>query len=332
MKKLVVLFLTAIAALALVACGTTTDPDHIVIAFVPSNNASAILARANELEELLEERIEGKTFEVIVGTDYDAVVEGMLAGSIQIGFLTGQQYAGVTTEYPGEVEVLLTSVREGFAAQYDNNGNLVSMEQLLANIQLPGYTGALVANSAVTFYHSILLVPADSDIESVADLAGKTVATSGTSSGSGYVYPAVLLDEYGLKFVSGTPNAAAGEVRATLTHNHNTAARAVYNGEVDAGFMFMDVRTAEVGTYADIFTATKVIALTPGIYNDTISAVSSLSSALKTAIADAFLDLITTVAGKDVMSVYSHTGYLKTTDADYDGERAVYAFKKENEL
>ena len=319
MKKLVVLVFVALAALVLVACGEQyADPDHIVVAFVPSNSASAVITRASELEDLLEERIPGKTF------------EGMLAGTIHVGFLTGQQYAGVTEEYKGSVDVLLTSVRKGFTAQYDANGNLVSEEELLANMALPGYAGQL-SDKNVTFYHSILIVPADSDIETVADLAGKTVGTQATSSGSGFVYPSVLLHQNNLKFVSGTPNAAEGEVAyQVISGGHPAGALAVYNGDVDAAFTFMDARSNLVGEYPDIFTATKVIALTPGIYNDTISSIASLSPTLKAAIQDAFIDIIATPLGAEILAVYSHTGYFKSVDADYDGEREVYRFKRDN--
>ena len=328
MKKLIVLIFVVIMSLVLVACGSK-DPDKIVVAFVPSNSASAVITRATELEELLEAQVPGKEFEVILGTDYDSVVEGMLAGTIHVGFLTGQQYAAVSTEYPGDVEVILTSVRKGFQAQFDASGNLVSEQQLLANMQSPNYTAQL-SEKNVTFYHSILIVPKDSNINSVADLAGKNVATQATTSGSGFVYPAVLLHQNNLKFVSGTPNAANGEVQYTVVSGHPNAALAVYNGDFDAAFTFMDARSNLVSEYADIFEKTKVVALTPGVYNDTISVISSLSSTLKTQIQDAFLAIIETEEGLDILSVYSHTGYLKSKDEDYAGEREVYVFKRDN--
>src|SRR5690606_12609499 len=276
----------------LVACGTN-DPDEIVVAFVPSNSASAVITRATELEELLEEQIPGKTFKVVLGTDYDSVVEGMLAGTIHVGFLTGQQYAAVSVEFPGSVEVVLTSVRKGFQAQFDASGNLLSEAQVLANMQSPNYSGQL-SDRNVTFYHSILIVRKDSGINTIADLAGKNVATQPTTSGSGFVYPAVLLDQNNLKFVSGTPNAANGEVQYTVVSGHPNAAVAVYNGDYDAAFTFMDARSNVVAEYPDIFAETKVIALTPGVYNDTISVISSLSDGLKTQIQDAFLEIIGT--------------------------------------
>jgi len=330
MKRLVLFLLTLVFSLALVACiGEEGDPDHIVVAFVPSNSASAVITRATELAEMLEERVPGKTFEIILGTDYDAVVEGMLAGTIHVGFLTGQQYAAVTTEYPGSVEVLLTSVRKGFEVQFDDEGNILSDAEVLANMQDPGYRAQL-ADINVNYYHSILIVPADSDIESVEDLAGKTVATQAETSGSGFVYPAVLLDQHDMKFVTGTPNAAAGEVKYQIFTGHPSAAEAVYLGDVDTAFTFMDARLNLFEDKDDIFEATKVIALTPGIYNDTISAISSLSTDLKEAIEDAFIDIISTAVGLDILSVYSHTGYLKADDEDYEGERTVYKFKRDN--
>lgn len=34
--------------------------------------------------------------------------------------------------------------------------------------------------------------------------------------------------------------------------------------------------------------------------------------------------------GKQALSVYNHTGYKIAVDADYDGEREVYVFKRDN--
>ncbi|MBN3489944.1 phosphate/phosphite/phosphonate ABC transporter substrate-binding protein [Acholeplasma equirhinis] len=330
MKKIVLLLVAVLATVLLVACGeASVDPDEIVVAFVPSNSASAVITRATELEELLEERVPGKSFKVILGTDYDAVVEGMLAGTIHVGFLTGQQYAGVSVEYPGKVEVVLTSVRKGFAAQFDANGNLVSQQQLLENMAAENYTGQL-SDRDITFYHSILIVRKDSGINTLEDLKGKTVGTQATSSGSGFVYPAVLLHQNGMKFVSGDPDSTKGEVKYQTINGHPSAAIAVFNKDVDAAFTFMDARSNVVAEYPDIFAETKVIALTPGVYNDTISVVSNLKAELKTAIQEAFLDIIGTEQGLSILSVYSHTGYLKSKDEDYAGEREVYIFKRDN--
>ncbi len=328
MKKIITLVCVAIVALVLAACTPSGDVE-ITIAFVPSQNASQILTKTKALEALLEDEIEGYNFKITVGTTYDAVVEGMLSGQIQVGFLTAQQYAAVTTENPGKVEVMLTSIRSGYNFQFDDEGNEITDEAtLIAAINSPSYDGSVDATKPVSSYYSMLLVKDDSDIEEVADLAGKLVGTQATTSGSGFVYPAVLLHEHNLSFVSGTPNAANGEVQYQTLASHPASIDALMNDDVDAVFTFLDVRTQKLNDYPNIFTDTRVVALTPGIYNDTISVVKDMDPALKTKLQNAFIEIAKTDVGKEAISVYSHTGYMIATDSQYDGERAVYLFKK----
>src|SRR5690606_18104355 len=131
-----------------------------------------------------------------------------------------------------------------------------------------------------------------------------------------------------MKFVSGTPNAAAGEVKYQTISGHPSAVDALMNDDVDAIFVFTDVRTQKLNDYPNILSQTRVVALTPGIYNDTISVVKDMDAALRTKLQNAFIKIATTEVGLEAISIYSHTGYMAATDAQYDGERAVYNFKK----
>ena len=69
-----------------------------------------------------------------------------------------------------------------------------------------------------------------------------------------------------------------------------------------------------------------VIGVTEGIYNDTV-AISKESQyytpEIVAALQDCFINIIGTDEGKAIFDVYSHTGYAKATDADYDGARAA---------
>ena len=69
-----------------------------------------------------------------------------------------------------------------------------------------------------------------------------------------------------------------------------------------------------------------VIGVTDGIYNDTV-AVSKNSPyytpELMEALQDCFINIINTEEGQAIFSVYSHTGYAKAVDSDYDGARAA---------
>lgn len=81
MKKIFGFVLVLLASILLVGC---SDPESkvIKIQFVPSQDASIISTQAPILEELLEAEMPGYTFEISTGTDYNAVLEGMLSGQI----------------------------------------------------------------------------------------------------------------------------------------------------------------------------------------------------------------------------------------------------------
>ncbi len=334
MKKLILIFLVLLAAFTFAACTGEEEDTVIEIAFVPSQSVTDIMLKTTAIEKLLEDRIEGYTFHVTVGLSYEAVMEGMLAGQIDVGFLTAQQYAYMTVDHPGSVNVILTSVRNGLAVQYKADGSYASDEEVIAAMNATGYAAEL-ATEKVTSYNSILLVRTadyNAGFDSLADLAGKTVAVQSTTSGSGYVYPAVLLDQNNMQFVTGTPVAANGDVKAVTVSGHQNGVLAVLNEDADACFVYMDARNSSsvLDLYPNAFSDLKVIALSPAIYNDTISVVSTLSQTLQDQIQAAFIDLATTEAGLAAISVYSHTGYKIAVDGDYDGERAVYIFKRDN--
>jgi phosphonate transport system substrate-binding protein len=342
MKKISALFFPLLLALpVLAACGPTADdPEEIVIRFVPSNQATAdpaMLLKIQGIEAMLEEKIEGHTFDLAVVADYDTLTAAMISGQVHVGFLTSQQYAYVTEEEPGKVEVLLSSVRNAYAAQIDDEGNeITDKETIIANVNAEGYSGQYHESVKVTSYYSMLLVKRDSTINSVADLEGKKVATGAQTSGSGYVYPAVLLNQSGLSFTVDEPG--DNEVQAIeISGGHQTQIKAMLDNDVDAAFAFLDARTGTTAFDAynavegqNIFADTRVVDLSNGIYNDTISAVTSLSDELKEEIETAFLEIIETEFGLAALSIYNHTGYIRADDADYEGEREVYRFKRDN--
>jgi len=343
MKKIFGFVLVLLASILLVGC---SDPESkvIKIQFVPSQDASIISTQAPILEELLEAEMPGYTFEISTGTDYNAVLEGMLSGQIQVGFLTAQQYAGISINDPGKVEPILTSVRDKYQVQDDYT---TYEDQIKAmNGEVPGYNylGQQSVNKTNN-YNSICIVLKDSPINTVVDLKGKICATQKTSSGAGYVYPSVLLDSFSMKFVNSTsPDASKGEVGAQTVSGYPAAIQLVLDGDVDAAWIFLDARysayynNSSSGKYykdytgsdkANIFELTKVVGMTTGIYNDTISVVSTMKKSVKSALQEAFINIAKTEAGYDALyKIYSHTGYMKATDADYEGERTVYRFKE----
>ncbi|HAQ56614.1 MAG TPA: hypothetical protein DCR44_04365 [Acholeplasmatales bacterium] len=325
---------------------TNNDPDTLIVQFVPSTSIdSALLLKLKSLETMLEDELADAGYDIgvniSIGTSYASVIEAMVSGQVHVAFLTAQQYAFVTTEYPGAVDVLLTSVRDAYNAQIGAGDVIIEdTDVIITNANAVGYDGTTNSAVKVSSYYSMLLVRAEDFAAYTAAgidwLAGKNVGTQSTTSGSGYVYPSLLLSQNDLTFVPFIqgPNAAAGEVGYTTIGGHQNAVLALLNDEVDAVFTFFDARyhaTAYAAWQAanpslNIFEVTKVCALTTPIYNDTISGLADLSDGLRAAIQDAFIAVIGTTEGYDALQIYNHKGYLVAFDSDYDGERALYAF------
>lgn len=342
MKKVLALFVVLMVSFTMFSCGE--KPDTLIVQFVPSTEIDADkLSLLQTLEGLLEGELADQGYDmnvnIGVGTSYASVIEGMASGQVHVGFLTSQQYAYTTLAFPDKVEVLLTSVRDGYEIQFDTDGNeITDVPTLVAAANADGYTAQTTPDHKVSSYYSMLLVRAEDyaqyQQDGIAALAGKNVAVQDETSGSGYVYPSYLLYQNGLEFVTGTPNAAAGEVQATTVGGHTNAVNALLSNDVDAVFTFFDARYItsayaawqEANPNTDIFEYTDVVTLTDPIYNDTISAITSLNDGLKAAIQTAFMNVIETEDGAAALAIYNHTGYSIAVDSDYDSERGLYQF------
>jgi phosphonate transport system substrate-binding protein len=125
------------------------------------------------------------------------------------------------------------------------------------------------------------------------------------------------------------------------------AAAALASGQVDIAFGYADFRrdyadewiSSDEGGYGrteSIWDETDVVFVTEGVYNDTITvSKKTVDDDLQAAIEQAFINLVSDetplpkpVAGvfemvKDIFSVYSHQGYTRADDSDYDGARAA---------
>jgi phosphonate transport system substrate-binding protein len=349
-KKVFGLIVLLLFAFGVTACAAETtepqDPDTLIVQFVPSNMTDTeLLTKVMSIQTMLETELTAAGYDINVlisiGTSYTSVIEAMVSGQVDVAFLTAQQYAYITLKYPGVAQVLLTSVRDAYLAQLDESNNVITDKSIIiANANAEGYDGTTTSAVKVSSYYSMLLIDKDDyaayQTEGIAWLKGKNVATQTTTSGSGYVYPSFLLYENGMSFVPNTdgPDAAAGEVGYTTVANHQAGVLALLNGEVDACFTYFDSRTSTTAFETwqaanpdlDRFEETRVVALTEGIYNDTISSRAALSAGLKAAIQQAFINIIATEDGYAALQIYNHKGYLVAVDSDYDGERALYQF------
>lgn len=186
--------------------GTPERP--IQVLFVPSVDAQVIVSGGEIMKEALEEAT-GLSFEVSVPTSYAATIEEMCAAPDEtMGFIPGFGYV-LASQLCG-VDVAFKAVRFGYGV-----------------------------------YWSQILVPRDSDIDALEDLAGLTWAIPDLGSTSGYLVPLVQLQEAGVE---------PGEI--VETGGHPNAALAVYRGDADFATTFFSPPLAaegwEVGDDPDV--------------------------------------------------------------------------------
>ena len=348
--------LTFLAAGTLAVCGLTScgkeESTVINIQFVPSRDSGTLATLASNLEPILNATSDKYTFKITTGTSYAATTEAMLSDQVDVGFLTASGYAEATLKHPGSVEVLLTSVRKGYQVQEDYKTEAEQIKAMNGEIDGYEYLGQQ-STTDVNYYCSTLIVKSEyyKDVNKdgkidVKDLAGLTIARQGATSGAGYLRPLAYLNDYNMTMVDEITDSTS-QIKGLQVSGYDAALEAMMNGSVAGYWGFMDVRytngyNKSTSTYYnknEIFTSTKCVAITAGIYNDTISVRSGLSDEKKEAVKNAFMTAVkqgsTTEEGTGayyLYNLYSHTGYTEAKDSDFDGERSFYQFCVDNNL
>lgn len=176
------------------------SPEHpIKVLFVPSVDAQVIVSGGEVMAQALNEAT-GLTFEVVVPTSYAATIEEMCASpSDTMGFIPGLGYA-LASQLCG-VDVSFKAIRFGYSV-----------------------------------YWAQILVPRDSDIDSIEDLDGLKWGFGDPGSTSGYMVPLVMFQEAG---INPEPVETGG--------SHNGAVLALYNGSVDFATTFYSPYLAPEG-------------------------------------------------------------------------------------
>jgi len=167
-------------------------------------------------------------------------------------------------------------------------------------------------------YYAVIAVKADSNIQSLADLKGKTIAMRTEGSTAGHIWPMKLLLDAGLRFKQ--------DFQIQMMGDESLAA--LLRGEVDA--------LADSNSRYDRFLKSagvakeqmSVIAQSQNLPSD----VFVVSNALKPAIAqqiqkrmiDAQTQLLQPLASVPANRKYKYSKFIPAADQDYDEMRAVY--------
>lgn len=336
MKKIFALLLALVMTLSLVACGggeeggnteSSKKIETLKVTFVPSREPEEIITVTEPLKQMLKDELATQGYEVgeveiTVGTTYEAVGEGLVAGTIDVGLIPGGTYV----LYDDGAEVILTATRDGLSKDSDNAKDWNDGKPTEASDkQAVSYRALFIAGPSGKGQELLNKVNNGKEL-TWEDLDGANWSIMGTSSPAGYIYPALWLQDHYDKGISDLKSAVQSD-------SYASAFARLASGQVDVLVTYADARrdyaerwNTEFGRSGSIWEETGVIGVTAPIYNDTISVSKNseiINSGLIAALQQAFINIGNTDAGKKVIAIYSHNGYQVAQASDYDNERAA---------
>ncbi|WP_188711455.1 phosphate/phosphite/phosphonate ABC transporter substrate-binding protein [Microbacterium faecale] len=302
-KRTSLVALAGVGLLALAGCaGTAADetadsaggndwPDTLTFAQIPSESATSIAESNAPIIDALEQEL-GLTIEMQEATSYAAVIEALRAGQVDIGSMGPFSYVVAADSGAGVVPVGALADSPDEAASYRSYG----------------------------------IVPAGSDITSLADFAGKNVCFVDQTSTSGFLFPSAGLLEEGIDPTS--------DVEAVFAGGHDASALSVADGTCDAGFAFDTMVTHElIGSGQLEEGALEVVWESEDIPNSPTVVSDQLPQDLQDEITRVFQEQINKPALVEMgicdseedceLPEESAYGFIAVEDSLYDGIRAV---------
>lgn len=165
-KKLYAVVAASLLAALAAGCGggASSESDTLRVGLIPNQNPEEVEAQYEPLEEYLAKELGGKV-ELSVPTTYNAVVESMVSGKLDLAYFGGLTY--VQARQRADVHPLVTEINPA---------------------------------TGTTKYRSLIIAPANGDVREVEDIKGKTFAFGSVSSTSGSLYPSIMLKEAGVDY------------------------------------------------------------------------------------------------------------------------------------
>ncbi len=260
--------------------GTEAEKKDLVMALVPSRQSDVIQTQADNIAVFLSKET-GYNIKAVVVKSYAAVGEGMGAKNIDIGWV-------------GPLDYVVSNKKFGVYA----------------------ITGSVRAG--VLGYPALITARADSGINTLADLKGKTIILGDELSASSNLYPRAALIEAGLK-----PDV---DVKVNKITNQSAIAIGVIEKAGDAGAFYSDARTNKEVTdkYPNVLTDTKVIYKSPLIPADPQIVRKDLNAGQVKKIFAAMLKLSGDTNGKQyIKDLFTIDALAPIKDSDYEGLRKV---------
>lgn len=273
-------------------------PKQLVLGLVPSLEAEAMVDNLQPLADHLSAEL-GMPVRAFVPQDYTGLVEALGSGRADIGMLP--PFAAMLGARRYDIETILIAVRKGqtgYRAQWMTNDPAVCEGPLVADER--GFLSCA------------------GDVRVVRD---HSVAFTDPNSTSGYLFPALHMLDAGLDPES--------DVRGLFVGSHDSAALAVYSGDVRFGVAYDDVRQFILDQYPDIGRKVITFDYTVMIPNDGVQLRPGLPDDLKQAIQDAFIGLAESQAHlpddeKILWVLYEIDGFELATEGIYEPVREAY--------
>ncbi len=285
------------ALVALASCGSSaadtagddSGSDTLTFASIPSEESSSIAEELAVVIDVIEDET-GMAVELQNATDYAAVIEAQRAGEAELASYGPFSYV---TAVDSDVAVDILGV------------------PIDTPDEDPGY-------------RSQGIVPAGSDITSLADFKGKNICFVDPTSTSGYLYPSAGLIEAGVD--------PEQDLNATFAGGHDASALSVADGTCDGGFAhdgMIDEDLVESGQLDDgaleVIWESETIAASPTVVS------SDVDEDLKTQLDDIFTNKLNVdwliengyCDSAEACELPGEYGYTTVEDDFYDGVRKV---------
>ena len=273
--------------LCLIGCGGSGRSTKVLrVGFVPAEDAQQVMQNAQPIVDILQKEL-GMEIQPFVAADYTGVVEALRVNKLDVAFLTPASY--VLAKNEANVKVVLKSERKGIAS-----------------------------------YYAAIITRADSGIQRLEDLRGKTFAFGDALSTTGNIFPRKMFKERGIDPVRDFK-------QILYSGGHDATVLAVLNGKVDAGATYANSPdsddTAWMRYLKDPQDVKKIraIAFSEPIPADNLVISGNLDEAIAKRVEEIFLQLSRDPKGKQMMrDLYQIDGFVPATDRDYDSVRQAF--------
>lgn len=270
-----------LAFLVLLSSCSSSAPSGLRIGISAMESDADVVKRYEPLRLYLQKKL-NRPVTLRTTPEYASVIEALKSKQVDIAYFGAAAYAKAWLVTQGKVKPILGTL--------DENGELG--------------------------YHSIVVVPANSPAQSIADLKGKKLAFADPNSTSGYLAPSFFLAEQGFeprKFFSYTG----------FGGSHENSVMAMLNGTYDAAatWFYSDTRTNPLrmeGKGIIPKNSTRIIWKSPRMPSSPWTVLTDSSDATNQAFAAAVLTFKTEdPAGFNLMSAQREGGYGPVKHEDY---------------